>query len=185
MAHHTTNPTTLEDCQAFTTGNLSRYGYLTEPGRKGRLSWTYGNQRSAIAINTAVEGDAATLELRYTIDGKPLRYQIELIATPSNLGPSRGKVWSFVCPVTGKTCRKLYLLGRYFAHRSADPTAVYNQQTKSKLDRLAHTMPERWPSSRPTHYRGKITKPYARYLRQMEKADDGLTAFIEQISKRL
>jgi len=68
----------------------------------------------SIAVDTFSESPC--LELDYKLDGKPINYKVDLVNVPSNIG--KGVVWFFVCPMTGKKCRKLYLVDTYFTSRS-------------------------------------------------------------------
>ncbi len=69
----------------------------------------------SIQVNTISESPYT--ELDYKCDSEPIKYIIYLVSVPSNIGV--GKVWYFLCPNTGKRCRKLYMINTYFLHRSA------------------------------------------------------------------
>ncbi|MCK8493572.1 hypothetical protein M0L20_17025 [Spirosoma sp. RP8] len=66
-------------------------------------------------------------------------HRIDLLIAPSNLG--KGKVFYFVCPVTAKRCRKLYLVDGWFVFRYALEDTYYEKQLWSKRYRdLDNTM---------------------------------------------
>lgn len=101
----------------------------------------------------------------------------------SNLG--KGEVWYFVCPVTGRLCRKLYGIDGSFLSRHAYPKGMYRSQTEPKSDRrlrrfitLHGTLKQpkaEWDFSNRkkyrTHYKGKPTKRYLDYLNRKRKLE--------------
>ena len=108
---------------------------------------------------------------------EPIEYRVPIVSKPSNLGV--GLIWYFVCPVTGKHCKKLYGASKYFLHREAFKGCMYECQTWSKNSRaLIETMKwtfakdnfmeGRWKYMK-THYRGKPTKTYLKYLKLCQK----------------
>lgn len=118
------------------------------------------------------------LELSYSYNGKSRYTKIGLVNIPSNLG--KGKVWFFVCPVTGKHCRKLHYVNGYFMHRTAFK-GFYRGQIESKASRWmykatydilnAQTAQMMIHSSKVLgSYAGKPTKKYLRLKKQIAKA---------------
>ena len=121
------------------------------------------------------------VKLDYKINGESINYRIELVSVPSNLG--KGSVFYFVCPVTRRRCRKLYLIGKYFLSRFAFPSALYTKQTQAKswrhlsrafdvlnlrderIDFIAKRYAKTW-------YKGKPTKRFQRILDREERACD-------------
>jgi hypothetical protein len=102
-------------------------------------------------------------------------------------------VWYFICPRTGRKCRKLYLVDTYFYHRSAFKSCMYEKQTQSKkyrqLDRilgqyfLADGLFEQLSKKYlKKTYAGKPTK---RYLRIMQKVQESERIPIEELIKLL
>ncbi len=73
------------------------------------------------------------IELDYKCNEAPINYRVQLVSDPSNLG--KGVVWYFVCPHTGKRCRKLYSADTYFYHRSAFRCCMYKIQTERQITR--------------------------------------------------
>lgn len=110
----------------------------------------------------------------YSYNGTIRKYKVEVISRPSNLG--KGVVWFFICPVTKKTCRKLYFNKGFFLHRTAFPEIIYEQQKLSKrirkLDKMIKlTLDESiylefYQKHIKTHYKGKATKRFARITKK-------------------
>lgn len=97
----------------------------------------------------------------------------KLRSIESNLGLSYYYV--FECPVTKKTCRKLYFYDGKFLHRDAVPVN-YSQQNEGKRYRdlgrlfrfeLGYLGEELLKPYSKTHYRGIPTKRYTRILKQI------------------
>jgi hypothetical protein len=92
-----------------------------------------GTKTGGISFTIDTNHFSPYIELDYLFDGKSINYKISLITIPSNLG--KGSIWYFVCPETGKQCRKLYLSNGYFLHRTAFSDLMYEAQTKSHFIR--------------------------------------------------
>lgn len=131
-----TFPTLYDDLKTVSISFLTKHGYLKpNQWQSGTITWSRnGTQTGSIAINVNTLPDSPYLELDYQCNGKPINYKVQLVSAPANLG--KGVVWYFVCPHTGKRCRKLYLADTYFYHRSAFRGCMYRIQTLSKRTRL-------------------------------------------------
>lgn len=177
-----TFPTILDHVKQISISKLKEWEYL-KPGsfKSGTLTWSRnGEEIGSIHILSDMIEDQPFIELSYTYNKEePVNYRVNLVSVPSNLG--RGKLWYFVCPHTGKRCRKLYGAGKYFLHREAFPYAMYEKQTYSKyqrkLDKVFSTvfcvddlMEELYSKHFKTHYAGKPTKRYKEILNQLEQA---------------
>ena len=114
---------------------------------------------------------------------------MQLVSVPSNLG--KGVIWYFVCPHTGKRCRKLYLADTYFYHREAFKGCMYEKQTQSKKSRyLDKTIGAYFKSDQlyeqlykknfKKQYAGKPTKKYLKLTQQIQKAESVSYHEIEQ-----
>lgn len=106
---------------------------------KANLTWKGGDAIQLSAYKTE-QGTHLQFEYSYsnaTMDGlEHLDYTIDLTPVPSNLG--NGQVWYFICPTTGKRCRKLYLNPQTytFTSRAAFPKGwYYPSQRHSKYNR--------------------------------------------------
>lgn len=103
--------------------------------------------------------------------------QIEPKYPPSNLG--KGKVFYFNCRITGKRCKKLYLIGDYFQHRTAYSKGYYQTQTLGSKDKFLVRQFDALQRANKakrilyskyfkTHYNGKPTKRYLKLLKDIE-----------------
>lgn len=170
-------PTCLDEVNQISISSLKSLGYLRpDEVVSGSFGWTR-NGKSLGSIAVEVSLPDSYIELEYGFNGKPISYRVMLESIPAHFG---GNNWYFICPVTGKRCRKLYGIGEYFLSRFAFPSAMYTKQTKSKGSRdilrlfeLVKTSSEFL--SKPyvrTMYKGKLTKRYRRLLERQEKACD-------------
>ena len=171
--------TLINEVLQFSIKDLRLLNYFERLCYKaGTLFWKRGNERIAsISIKVNTIDRSPYLELDYKCNEAPIKYRVQLISAPSNLG--KGVVWFFICPTTGKLCRKLYLADKHFVSRFAFVNAMYEQQTKShkarnlekvfgyfKADELHEKIYSKHFKS---HYAGKPTKRYLKLLRQLEK----------------
>ena len=181
MPRYANYPTTVEDCLTFRLKSLTENNntYLTSYGtRKGVTSWSRnGEIHSKIDIEVTYSVNEAYIIFDYKCNGEPKRYKVDLLSKVSNLG--KGIIWFFVCPSTGKLCRKLHLNSGYFLHRTAFKNMMYSKQIESKKFRSLgkvfnncfvtdEVYSELHKKYFKTHYKGKSTK---RYLRLKNKID--------------
>lgn len=113
--------------------------YLKRGKIKGEfnIQWANGCNIKAVIISNK---DYTRLELSYTKTWNniehDLMYHIYIKSVPSNLG--KGNVYYFVCPLSGFTCRTLYLSQSSFkfgSYQSFKPKLYYPCQLSSKLDK--------------------------------------------------
>lgn len=172
---------TIHDYYTFSVADLKRLGYLQEyTAISGRLVWKQdGEVVASVGAATDTRG-VPVLKLSYTYYGEPRDMAIYLRWKNSNLNPESGHgYYYFVCPRTGKLCRKLYLVEGWFMSRTAFKP-LYPQQGKSHakrdgtltyFDSVARVEELRAERYRRVTYCGKIT-PYGRRVRKaMEKRD--------------
>ena len=184
MGRYGNYPTTVEDCLTFRLKSLTENNstYLTSYGtRKGVTSWsTNGNVHSTINIEVTHSEYDTYIIFDYRCNGEPKRYKVNLVSRVSNLG--KGLIWFFVCPSTGKLCRKLYLNSGYFLHRTALKNLMYSKQIESKKFRNISKVfgayfirdevySELYKKYFKTHYNGKPTKRYLRLKNQIDIAE--------------
>ena len=173
-----TFPTLLDEVKTVSISKLKEWQYLEPQSfRSGTITWSRaGEQTGSISIYSSMR-EEPYIRLDYRANNEPVDYKVRLVSVPSNLG--RGKIWYFVCPVTGKRCRKLYGVGKYFLHRDAYPNAMYECQTYSKrgrmIDKVCKIMygsdelyEELYSKHFKTHYAGKPTKRYKQILNELE-----------------
>lgn len=176
---------------------LKAWGYL-KAGKSSspKLSWSIqGNPRGDIdaIIRITDKGDSGVINLKYCYQGIHTRdYLINLVSKSSNLGI--GRLWFFVCPETGRNCRKLYSIGGFFLSRYAHKKTLYETQTESKQTRLYKKLLQPYFDAdeaqdqlrRPylkKAYRGKPTKTYLRLTRIIDRAEERYALPIRHLLK--
>lgn len=122
----------VEDLKRLSIKDIKRYLKPNTNCDNGILSYYRdGEKTGSISIETNIAETEGFLILSYRYrDRESIRYEIELVSKPSNLGT--GIVWYFICPKTQKICRTLHLKDGYFYHKSAFPSLYYENQTLSK-----------------------------------------------------
>lgn len=128
------NTETIEELLTLSITDLKKLGYLVKGATcTGRVTWNRrGREVASIGVQTQTAGEIPAVRFYYNANGSPVDYSTPLRFTPSNL--NRGGYYYFVCPVTGRSCRKLYLVGSRFVSRFAF-RALYEKQTKSHAER--------------------------------------------------
>ena len=190
MPKPSTLPTLYDHVCQISISNLRRWGYLAPDCIKnGVLRWSWQGETTAkISFYVDTIEDRPYIELNYRANGEPRRYKVYLVCVPSNL--RRGRIWYFLCPVTGKRARKLYCVGGYFLHRAAFTGCMYECQTQAKrhrdwnhlvgayfeLDRVYMELHK--PYFKQT-YAGKPTKKYLRIAQKIERGKRVPDSFAE------
>lgn len=182
MPKQYTFPTLLDDVLQISITKLKEWGYLNpEQYRRGTINWSYnGEKTSSISIRVDTNGLIPCITLDYKSSGEPINYKVYLTSVPSNLG--KGKIWYFRCPHTNKLCRKLYLIGDYFLHRTASTNGMYQCQTTSKKWRFIENAfgsffetdklyKELYSKHFKKYYKGKPTKRYLKIIKQLQKTE--------------
>lgn len=134
------------------------------------------DQSMRITLKTPETGSYILLE--YVINREDeVRNKIFIDTVPSNLGT--GEIYYFICPRTGRRCRKLYLYRGYFMSRKNIPGVIYHSQTKSRCERALEDAIGSYKDDQlleelnkpylKTHYRGKPTKTYKRITDKINK----------------
>lgn len=152
---------------------LQEEGYLVKGAiTTGSLSWTDG---ASISIKCTYLQGEKHIELTYFLKGEKISYKINITASPSNLG--RGEILYFICPKSGRKCRKLYRAygSILFMSREAYSYKIYyNLQTTSKLMRgstryfnLQDRLDKLYNMRATFEHKGRVTKR-ARLIRKLE-----------------
>ena len=178
-----TFPTLYDDLKSVSTSFLRKHGYLkANQWQNGIITWSRnGNKTGSISIQVDTQSESPHLLLDYKCNEVPINYRVKLITAPSNLG--KGVVWFFICPCTGKRCRKLYLVDNYFVSRFAFAKAMYEKQIQSKkyrqLDktlgvyfRSDELFEQLYKKHFKKKYAGKPTKKYLKLTNQIQKAEN-------------
>ena len=177
-----TFPTLFDEVKTVSISFLTKYNYLKANQRQsGTITWSRnGNKTDSISVRVNTQSEQPYIELDYRCNEAPVKYRVQLVSVPSNLG--KGLVWYFICPYTDKRCRKLYLTDTYFYHRSAFKGCMYKKQTQSKKQRYFNkTLSLYFRSDElfehlykkyfKKQYAGKPTKKYLKLTQQIQKAE--------------
>ena len=177
----------IDNLRRFTIADLKKLGYFVPDSVvSGVLRWGSGDNQSS--IRATMDNTRMVLSVKYIVNNvKTMQYDVTIIERTANLG--KGVVRFFLCPITHKPCRKLYLYGDRFVSRRAMRGAMYRSQVKSKLDRV---MPSGWASDDfipykrygKMYYRGRLT-PYGKRIERYEGIVDRATdrLMIEIVSR--
>lgn len=186
-----TFPILVEDLLCLPMSFLKKQGYLVSyQSQSGTMYWSRREERIAsIGISVIIHHDEGHFELNYNHKDEPISYKVRIISKLSNLG--KGLVWYFVCPNTGKLCRKLYG-SKYFLHRDAYTGIMYQKQIESKKYRLMDKLYGPYFDSErlydqlykpyfKKYYKGKPTKRYTKILEKLSQADSVSAEEIERL----
>lgn len=177
MAKLPTYPTLYDDLKTISISFLKSHQYLENKVYKGgTITWRRnGHETGSVSIKVNTQSAPPYLELDYLYNQSLINYRVQLVSIPSNLG--KGIVWFFICPQTGKRCRKLYFADTYFYHRSAFRGCMYEKQTQSKKNRQLDNLmrvyfynDQLFKKHFKKQYAGKPTKRYLRLKQQLIKA---------------
>ncbi|MGK6344275.1 hypothetical protein ACMGDK_18845 [Chryseobacterium sp. DT-3] len=171
----------MEDLLCFSMSFLKQHNYIvTKQHLSGTIKWSrHGEERASIRISVQIGEDRGVLTLDYLYKKESVNYNIQIVSKTSNLG--NGKIWFFVCPNTGKLCRKLYGK-KYFLHREAYLGIMYQKQIESKNFRLMDKLYGPYFESErlyeqlykpyfKKYYKGKPTKKYLKITERLSVAD--------------
>lgn len=196
MPKVSTSPTLYDQLKTLSISFLGKYNYLNpNQYQTGTVTWSRnGKVTGNISITVNTQHESPYLELNYKCNEATINYRVLLTSIPSNLG--KGIVWYFICPKTGKRCRKLYLADTYFYHRSAFQGCMYEKQTQSKkyrnLDktlgvyyRVDLLYEQLYKKHFKKYYRNKPTKRYLKITAQIEQATRLSAAEIDELEKTL
>ncbi len=181
MGRYPTYPTLFNEALQLSITKLKKWDYLKKDQLKsGIISWSRnGDKIASISIMVNTHSNPPYVELNYQHNGINKNYKIHLVSVSSNLG--KGEFYLFVCPVTNKRGRKLYLINGQFVHRSAY-AGMYESQIKSKsLRQLEKTLGalfnydnvnrETYSKGYTRYYKGKPTRKYKRVLKALKKTE--------------
>jgi hypothetical protein len=197
MSKFPTHPILYDECKIINISDFKRWKYL-KPNQynSGVLTWRINGEKTgciSFIIDTDIENPY--IELDYKCNETPIKYKVCMIQIPSNLG--KGSVWFFVCPQTGKRCRKLYLVNSYFFHRSAFKGCMYEKQTKShyyrnlgkRFDKMfgdEKFIEQLYSKHFKKQYNGKPTKRFLKLQKKIDAIQDSseLNLFESEVLRR-
>jgi len=165
---------------------------------RGSMGWNCGSNMGYLC---SFNDHAAWIELSYihthrtTGEETDYKYKIYCERKPSNLG--KGEVLYFICPISGLSCRKLYIAYGYpkFKARQAYKNRIYYpDQLSSKLDRpndrywrLKRELDAKDLKHHKEIYNGNVTKSEIRLMKKRGKMHyyDSIRWNIEYLPKSL
>ena len=189
---------TIQDYLRLNLTRCKALGYFAPNATaEGVLTWAQGSDVIAsVRFTTDTVNHRCTIAYRKT-GGEQVVQTVQLRWRSSNL--DKGVTWEkgrgfyyFVCPVTGRSCRNLYLVNGRFVSRHAFPH-LYEQQTLSRnrrndvfcfltyADKVEQL--EQQPRRKYT-YRGKPT-PFARKVERLNRRAIGWYRDIEEQAHRI
>lgn len=181
----------IESCKTVSITKLKEWGYLNKGTKSGVITWSIsGEVISRIGIKSTILEHRKFVTLDYTQNGESINYNVRIESIPSNLG--KGEIMYFVCPNTGKHCRKLYHNSKYFLHREAFKYLYYEKQIESKKTRYIHSIfdrailsdevyEEQYKKHFKTHYNGKITKRYKKIINKIKLSESYPSGTLERL----
>lgn len=183
MPKFPTFPTLYDEVLQLSITKLKEWNYLNDNQIKnGKITWSSnGLQTGSISVRVNTLAEQPHVELNYKYFDESIKYRINLVSIPSNLG--KGIIWYFLCPETKKRCRKLYLISGYFLHREAFNGCMYKSQAQSKNYRYLNKSISSYLKSDELYeklyskhfkkfYRGKPTKEYQKILDNLKIIQD-------------
>jgi hypothetical protein len=173
----------LDQCSSISTFFLKKHGYLKYGLQDGEISWNVGGRPSGSAI-FYVNKDNKFMVFGYAItdistgESRDVSYKTLLTTTSCNYGGVR--YW-FVCPGCNRCAGVVYrfqvdrflcrhCVGLQYSSQSADPISrrFGVNYSYSDLEKMRKKL-------RVTHYDGKPTKRYKRYLELSGRMDRAMS----------
>lgn len=182
----TDNIMTLENCLKISITDLTKKSSLNNP--KIEVINLTKNNEHCFSVDVAFIADENEKFITFTYPNETdnsVTHKISIAFIPSNIG--NGFVKYFVCPVTGKYCRKLYYHRMSFMHRKATGL-LYEQQAKKQTISRAYylTIEQRnEPNSKNFRkfYTGDYTKRYFQILLKTSNSEV-IDAYEKMIAKQ-
>ena len=139
MPRKSRHPIILDDLLSFSASSIVQ---KSKEDSSLLLRW-YTNGELTAGIHCEVEKQKDTLvaHFKYHTQNDPTHLSVKITTTASNLGI--GRIPFFVCPISGKRCRKLFLIQGHLISGSAIKEALYDTQTRSKKYRTLLPLFER------------------------------------------
>jgi hypothetical protein len=172
----------IDDLIFLSIKKLKEWEYIgTGKIVSGEVYWTSrGEKTNSIGVSSYNSLAEKKIHLSYQYQGEHRTETIYLKTIPSNLG--KGLIWYFLCPVTGKPCRKLFCYNGRFVHREALKGLMYDCQAESKKMRWLEKYygdyfreEKNYLELNSKHfkrcYNGKPTKRYLKLKKAIERAE--------------
>jgi len=176
MGRHSTGVTTVNNANCIDIDDLrSSNLFVKDKCIIGSMSWQNGN---VIGIETFLFEKDSYLKLHYSINSVQYSYKIEVVSVPSNLGV--GRILYFLCPISGKRCRKLYRaygFDRWKCREAYKNRLYYDSQLSEKnyyyndrywfYERVK--VPKLLKKCKNSKYNGKPTKALEKYYDALDE----------------
>lgn len=164
---------TIDNYLRLSVTACKRMGYFRPKSlTSGVVNWTQrGEVVASISMQTNTAGIVPYAVLNYNYKGTPVHVELTLRFRPSNLNNGTGYYY-FVCPVTGLSCRNLYLVDGQFISRTAFRPLYNCQAERRRNDSLRYLLAladyEKMLDAkyRRLTYRGRLT-PYGRRVEKL------------------
>jgi len=134
----------MENLLSVSISDLNRHGLLNPNTRRAvKMFWTLpdGTRWASMVVVTDTTFEVATVRFVYEeSNGKVHDERVLLYWKRSNLNANHG-FYYFACPVSGRACRNLYLVGGRFISRYAF-RALYRSQTTKDNEQPRVTLSE-------------------------------------------
>jgi len=173
---------TVERVRSFDVAFLKKYGYLVaDQIKSGSVVWSRdGREVARIDIRVDMQSPSISLSYRTRKRGeenwKSVDYSLPLRSIPCYFG---GQRWYFICGAyknnvyCGRRVAKLYQNGDYFtcrhcanlSYESCNQSNRYRRGFYRVLDAVFNAEDYYAEHVKRTHYNGKPTRKYMRYLR--------------------
>lgn len=182
MAKPNSFPILFDEVSQLKISQLKKWGYL-KPNQNisGLIEWSISNRViNTIGVEVNTYSDTPIIKLSYTYKKQKKQYIINCVTQLSNLG--KGQLHYFICPITGKRSKQLYLIHGVLAHRNAFKGCFYESQLRSKryreferiyggefeLERLYGLL---YKKHFKRYYAGKPTKRYLKLMAEINRIE--------------
>ena len=168
---------TVGQAHSLSIGFLKKHGYLKDEFKYGGITWSR-NEEYTGNINFWVSRRDMDIRLIYTVTShstgvvQHMDYKVPLLKTSCNYGGYR--YW-FQCTYCHRRVSVLYI--KTYAKCRKCSRLTYASQKAGRLERsigskgYMYMLSEERDAIRTTHYAGKPTKRYLRYLKRSKKAE--------------
>lgn len=189
---------TTEQAKRIELSWLKKQNYLNGY-RGGSISWSFnGSPSGNITAYINTDSENPNIRLVYKVrrngeDWKDMDFSFRMESLPCRFG---GKKWFFICGLyknkiyCGRRVRILYQVGDYFGCRHCAELSYYSCNLGGIAKRFGRTLSfpdleKLRKEIKRTHYRGKPTKKYLKYLKEDDKAETSFAGIILNLNKRL
>ena len=172
----------FENTLQLSLSKLKEWGFLNKGIVKSSiLTWRQNEEiTGSIKLRADNLSNDCHIEMEYKIDSIDRKQTVFIVLKESNL--KKGQIMYFKCSISGKLCRKLYLINGYFVHREAFSGCMYESQAKSKTKRLfdkilnPYKIDDLYDKLERKHfkktYSGKPTKKYVKLTQRIQQIEN-------------